>query len=142
MSDKQFYDTNILVYAYDIDEGEKSVICKKLVDDVFSGKVKGYISNQILGELFWTLTRKLKLLPSLASGILYDYVDSDNWIKIDYTSKTTLKASVSMHVLNTASFWDTVIAETMKENGIQDIITENTGDFKKMPGIQVRNPFK
>lgn len=39
-------------------------------------------------------------------------------------------------------FWDALIAETMKENGIVKIYTENEQDFMKIPGIKVVNPLK
>ncbi len=39
-------------------------------------------------------------------------------------------------------FWDALIAETMLENGVSTIYTENEKDFKKMRGINAINPFK
>lgn len=35
-----------------------------------------------------------------------------------------------------------VNAQTMKENGITEIITENEADFHNIPGIKITNPFK
>ncbi len=37
---------------------EKRKKCKRLVERVFNGFVKGVISNQVLAELFFVLTKK------------------------------------------------------------------------------------
>ncbi len=143
MSVKRFYDTNILVYAYDTDEGDKQRLCAGLIKEVFARSSVGAISNQILGELFYTLTEKVNpaISRNTALKILGGYVKSDGWIKVDYDSSTVLKACASVEAFG-SSFWDTVIAETMKENGIAEILTENTKDFEKIPGIKVTNPFR
>ena len=38
-------------------------------------------------------------------------------------------------------FWDAVIMETMKENGIGKVFTENVRDFAGTKGIEVVDPF-
>lgn len=143
MTGSTFYDTNVFVYAYDESEKEKRQIAEKLVESVFSGEVKGSLSNQILSELFYVLTEKISnpLSKEVAAKIIRNYVLSDKWEKLDYTNSTTLKAALSSSYYKNP-FWDTLIAETMKENGIIQIITENEKDFKAIPGIKVTNPFK
>jgi predicted nucleic acid-binding protein len=37
--------------------------------------------------------------------------------------------------------WDAVIAATMKENDLIEIVTENKKDFDKIPNIKVSVPF-
>jgi predicted nucleic acid-binding protein len=39
-------------------------------------------------------------------------------------------------------FFDALLAATMQENGISEILTENTEDFKKIKWLTVRNPIK
>ena len=53
MSDKVFFDTNILVYSYSLTEPEKQKISRKLIVERIS-----YISTQVLQELVNTLTKK------------------------------------------------------------------------------------
>jgi predicted nucleic acid-binding protein len=131
------------VYAYDESEKEKRQIAEKLVESVFSGEAKGVISNQVLSELFYVLTEKINrtLSKEVAAKITRKYVLSDKWEKLDYTSLTALNAALSSSYYNTP-FWDALIAETMKENEIAQILTENEKDFKAIPGIKVINPFK
>lgn len=143
MSDNILFDTNILVYAYDESEKEKRQIAEKLVEDVFLGNINGILSNQILSELFYVLTEKINkpLKKEIAAAIIRKYILSSKWHMVNYTSVTVLRAALSASQHNN-SFWDTLISETMKENGIVQIITENEKDFKNIPGIRVRNPFK
>ena len=39
-------------------------------------------------------------------------------------------------------FWDALIAASMLDAGISSIVTENERDFRRVPGINVINPFR
>ena len=132
--------TNILIYAYDLSESRKRKLCKQIVKDVFSGKEVGVVSGQILVELYNSLTRKLAVPAGSASKIVESFILSNNWLKINYnenTIKTALRSSLAFK----APFLDTLIAETMKEPGLNTIITENEKDFIRIPGMRVINPI-
>ena len=141
MKDDVFYDTNILFYAYDLSEPNKRDVCKRLVSRVFNGEDKGFISNQILVELYNALTRKLGVKPDTANVIIESFLASTSWIKISY-NHLTIKSALYTSKAFEAPFLDSLIAETMKENGISRIITENEKDFTQISGIQVENPIK
>lgn len=143
MIDEILYDTTILVYAYDESETEKRNICKPLVENVFNGGYKGVVSNQVLAELFSVLTTKMKIPLSKedAEKVVNTFIESYNWTKINYDAGT-VKVAMTTSKVNKTTFWDALIAETMKENGLVKIYTENEGDFKKIPGIKVINPIK
>ncbi|MBI5072934.1 hypothetical protein HZA99_03885 [Candidatus Woesearchaeota archaeon] len=51
-------DTNILVYAFDNAYPKKREICKKLVLNIFNGKQKGVLTNQILAEFSAVVTKR------------------------------------------------------------------------------------
>ena len=57
MSDKIFIDTNILLYAYDIDAGVKYETAKKLVRQCWE-TASGVVSVQVLSEFFVRATRQ------------------------------------------------------------------------------------
>jgi predicted nucleic acid-binding protein len=137
-----FYDTSVLAYAFDISEHEKSNVSIEIIKSVSRGIEVGIISNQVLAELFFVLTSKFEhpLSAEVASEIINDFVNSEKWRKIEYTSETVKRAAFTCRTSKT-EFWDTLIAETMKEHGISKIITENVKDFDKIPGLEVINPF-
>lgn len=140
MKDKLF-DTSILVYAFDKSEPKKRKICKKMIENVFKGEKAGTITNQILGELFSVLTKKIEnsLSKEKAGKIVNGFVNSPNWEKINYKSKTVEKA---IEIVKTYSlpFWNSLIIATMFEKNIFHIITEDK-DFRKVPNIKITNPF-
>ena len=141
MEDEIFYDTNVLYYAYDLPEPEKRKNYKSLVSKVFLGYAKGVISNQILVELYTALTRKLGVESDTARVIVDSFITSENWRKVSY-SNMTVKAALEISKAFRAPFLDSLIAETMKENGINQIITENEKDFIRIPGIKLKNPLR
>ena len=141
MKDEIFYDMNVLYYAYDLSEPEKRKVCKSLLTKVFIGETSGIISNQILVELYNALTRKLGVKSHNAKVIVDSFITSPNWRKISYNDKT-VKAALENSKAFRAPFLDALIIETMKENGINQIATENEKDFSRFPGIKIRNPIQ
>ncbi len=140
--DEIFFDTNVLVYAYDFREPEKRLKAKHLVEQVFSGDVAGVVSNQVLAEFFYNLNKFAnKQLGKEAAEIVEAILSSPRWRKINYNSSTVKNAATSVRA-NQTRFWDQLIAQTMLENGIRTIYTENTRDFDKMGWLKVINPFK
>ena len=53
---RTFVDTNIVLYAYDQREPEKSAIAREIVSDLWRTR-EGLLSTQVLQELYVNLTR-------------------------------------------------------------------------------------
>lgn len=140
MRDKVFFDTNILYYTFDETEPEKKKVSEKLIEKVFNQEIIGVVSNQVLGELFNSSPRLRIPLDKIKVLIKY-LVASEKWYKINYTQYTVERAMNNFEK-SKSPFWDLLIGETMKENGVTEIVTENEKDFEKIPGIKVTNPFK
>ncbi len=134
-----FLDTNILVYAVDFSDKEKHGTASAIVARALSGEQEVCVSNQVLSELYATLVR-LKVPDEKAS----DFVESlsDTAVKKADYSFTTVFSAIRLSRDCGAHFWDALIAATMIENGVFEILTENEKDFAKIPGIRARNPFK
>ena len=142
MKGKIFFDTNVLLYAYiDNQLSAKHKICLKLVEGVFNGETEGVISNQVLGEFSNVFIVRSGASVEDTERAVSELIASDNWTKLNYNSDTVKKALGTCRIYKTP-FWDSVIAETMKENSITNIITENDKDFDRIPGIMVTNPLK
>ncbi len=58
MSDKTFIDTNVLIYAHDVDAGEKHRIAKAVLHGLWSDRT-GVLSMQVLQEFYINVTRKI-----------------------------------------------------------------------------------
>jgi predicted nucleic acid-binding protein len=57
-ADRQFVDTNVLVYAYDVTAGRKHDHARALVEHLWEA-LEGCLSVQVLQEFFVTTTRKI-----------------------------------------------------------------------------------
>ena len=75
MIGKAFVDTNILIYAYDIDAGRRNRISVKILRDLWENRT-GILSTQVLQEFYVTVTRKIPnpLPRSQARGIIESYL--------------------------------------------------------------------
>ncbi|HLC36410.1 MAG TPA: PIN domain-containing protein [archaeon] len=143
MKDDYFFiDTNVLVYAFDESEKAKREKAKKIVEKITKGEMKGAVSGQVLGELFTVLLKKIEkpVEKEKARIIVNGLIDSVHWKKINYSEKTISNA-MDRAINDKTPFWDSLIAETMIENKVPVILTENLKDFKSKE-LRAVNPFK
>lgn len=130
-------DTNILVYAFDTAYPSKRAVCKNLVQSVFEGRRVAVLTNQILAEFAFAVMRKIERPMSReeVEAIIGAILSSPHWKVFNYTAHTLHRAVSSPH-----PFWDALIIQTLKENNVHKIITENTKDFAAS-GVIPSNPF-
>lgn len=66
MSDKAFFDTNILIYLYSVDEPEKQQLALQRIETTENR----WISTQVLSEVSNTLSKKFKLKYNDIANVL------------------------------------------------------------------------
>jgi predicted nucleic acid-binding protein len=142
MAAETFFDTSVLVYAFDSSEVKKHDIALNMINRI-TASGGGVISSQVLLELYNVLTRFAAnpLTSKETGGIVKYFTEASMGRKIDYNLPIAIRAVEAAARFKT-NIWDTLIAETMKENGVYTIATENEKDFKKIKGITIINPFK
>ncbi|MFH1587729.1 MAG: PIN domain-containing protein [Candidatus Diapherotrites archaeon] len=140
MIDEGLIDSNILVYAFDKSEKQKHEKAKKFLTEALRNKT-GILSIQNLAEFHYTITKKAKrpVSKEFSQETIKELTNS-LWI-LKYTESTLIN-SINLENLYKIHFWDALIAATMQENNIKTIYTENTKDFKKIPGIKTINPIQ
>ena len=131
-------DTNVLVYAFDKDEGEKYRKAKKLLNQIIDGKETVLLASQVCGEFIVATTKKLSkhLSKQEANSIIRNLTLLPNVRTAHYTHTTVLAASES-----DAPLWDAVLAQTLLENGVKTLYTENEKHFVNS-GVKTINPVK
>lgn len=132
-------DSNILVYAYEKEESAKKDKAKKLLQECLYGRRQFAISNQNLAEFAFVSTSKGKLSIDEVSNFVIKMSQFEGYKKVNYRNETIAFALDIVQQFK-MSFWDSLLAATMRENGIFNIYTENVKDFK-MPWIKAVNPF-
>ncbi|MGD8589409.1 MAG: PIN domain-containing protein, partial [Chromatiales bacterium] len=109
MSDKVFVDTNILIYAHDLDAGRRHETAKSLLRDLWENHT-GVISTQVLQEFYVNVTRKITppITASQARGIINAYAA---WRVEIIQPSDVIKAS-EIQERYRLSFWDSMIVVT------------------------------
>ena len=136
--DRQFVDTNILVYAYDVTAGEKRDRARALVEDLWQTR-QGCVSVQVLQEFFITTTRKIPRpldVPSAAHII----DDLAHW-HVHAPGAGDVLAAIGIHQRTGTSFRDAMILRSAKELACQIVHSEDLGPGQDYEGVQVSNPL-
>ncbi|HIJ97971.1 TPA: PIN domain-containing protein [archaeon] len=136
-------DTNILVYAYDTAEPQKRLACRKLAQKCWEKEILSAVLIQNLAEFYSVATKKIErpISKEDAEQIIYEIAASGIWRVLEIKI-TTLATAINYNKLYGLGIYDSLIAAAMAENAIATIYTENEKDFKKIPGLEVINPFK
>ena len=137
MSDKTFVDSNILLYAHDLDAGDKRSIAKDLLVDLWDSR-GGVLSPQVLQEFYVNATRKLAkpLAKPFAHSIVEKYA---SWC-ISTTSAEVLSAFRIEREVR-ISFWDALICASALKSGATILLSEDMNSGQKIAGLRIQNPF-
>jgi len=138
MSDKAFVDTNILIYAYDLDTGSKHTIAADLIQQLWHSGM-GLLSTQVLQEFYVNVTAKMSnpLSPSDARSIIARYLV---WHVEANTPESVLRAS-EIQERNRLSFWDALIVAAASKAGAITLYTEDLNHGQVVEGVRIHNPF-
>jgi predicted nucleic acid-binding protein len=134
-------DTNVLGYAFDIDEPEKRRICAALLARCWRGEARYSVSVQNLAELSVLLTEKIEHpVPHEMTGrIIRNIVEFEGWNVLRYSGQEVLGA-LEIQKKYGLHFWDSLLVATMDANRITSIITGDR-QFSRIPHIRVVDPF-
>jgi predicted nucleic acid-binding protein len=68
MRDRTFVDTNVLIYAHDVDAKTKHEVAKRILRELWNQRT-GVLSMQVLQEFYVNVTRKIASpLPKATRG--------------------------------------------------------------------------
>jgi len=138
MSDVVFVDTNILIYAHDVDAGAKrSRAAEKLRQLWESGA--GRLSVQVLQEFYVNVTQKLAtpVARSTAREVVSSY---GAWIREPTTAETVTRA-IDIVGLAQISFWDALIVASAEQVAATYIYSEDLNPGQTIAGVTVVNPL-
>ena len=137
MSDRTFIDTNVLIYAHDIDANAKHKIAKEVLQELWSERT-GVLSAQVLQEFYVNVTRKI---PSPLSKDLARLVVSSYAIWCLETTPTEILATFRIEDESRIGFWDALIISSAAKLGANRILSEDLNAGQRIAGILFVNPF-
>ena len=138
MTDRAFVDTNVLIYAYDTDAGEKHYRAREMLKELWEAD-GGIISTQVLQEFYVNVTMKIPtpITPARARGILSTY---GVW-QVEQSDLETILFASELQERHRLSFWDAMIIAAASKGGAETLLTEDLNHGQVMEGVRVCNPF-
>ena len=138
MSVKQFFDTNILVYACDSSEPQKQREAIARIADA-SRQGIGALSAQVFGEFFHaTVVRRSLLSAAEAERLIRAYQPVFTVVSIDYD---LVCAAIALHQRYQVRYWDSLIVAAAGQVGCTELLSEDLNHGQLYDGVRVINPF-
>jgi predicted nucleic acid-binding protein len=137
MSDKTFVDTNVLIYAHDIDAKAKHDVAKSVLHELWAHRT-GVLSMQVLQEFYVNVTRKIASpLPKDVARLVV------NSYSIWCMETTPAEIAAAFHIEDEShiGFWDALIVASAVKSGTVRILSEDLNAQQMVAGIRVENPF-
>ena len=137
MSGKTFVDTNILLYAHDVDAGPKHQIAKEILRGLWQERT-GVLSLQVLQEFYVNVTRKI---PSPLSKNSARVAMSSYAIWCMETTPAEIVAAFRIEDVARIGFWDALILSSAVASGAKRLLSEDLNAGQRIIGVLIENPF-
>jgi len=135
---RTFVDTNVLIYAHDIDAGRKHDIAKAVLRDLWTERT-GVLSTQVLQEFYVNATRKIK--TPLAKPDARNVVDTYAAWCVDAITPVDVSAAFQIEDRGRVGFWDALILAVAVRSGARRLLTEDLNAGRAIAGLTIHNPF-
>jgi len=136
MNANRFLDTNVLLYAYDLDAPAKRTVAIRFVEQGWTALGDTAISVQVLQELHVNLAKRGVALAD-SSRIVRDFAA---WPVVDNTLDL-LQAGLDEQDRWKISLWDALILAAARASGARELLSEDLNHGQDYGGIRVMNPF-
>jgi len=133
----RFLDTNILLYAYDLDAPAKRQIAQALLEKAWLQPGQTAVSVQVLQEFHYNFVRKG--FPATEATILVR--DFSAWPIVENTLPL-FHSSLNEQARWKISLWDSLILAAARASGASELLTENLNHGQDYDGLKVINPFR
>jgi predicted nucleic acid-binding protein len=139
MSDKVFFDTNVLVYAYDRSHSIKQKQAQSLLLNAIQSR-QAVISAQVLGEFFVVVTRKIS--QPLTSDEAAEVVNELGTMEVVPLDLALVQRAIATQRQYGISYWDSLIISAADRAGCGRVLSEDLNSSQLYHGIEVQNPFQ
>lgn len=136
--DRTFVDTNVLIYAHDVDAGQKRDIATAVLRDLWAERA-GVLSTQVLQEFYVNATRKLK--KPLARQEARNVVETYSAWCVDGITPADVSAAFQIEDRARIGFWDALIVAVAIRSGARRLLSEDLNAGQTIAGLAIHNPF-
>ena len=134
---RRFLDTNVLLYADDLDAGGKREIARTVLAEAMASG-EGVLSTQVLKEFFAVATRKLGVDAAVARRKV-ELLGTMDLVQVDLE---LILAGIDLSRLHAVSFWDGLIVRAAASAGCKVLLSEDLQHGRVIDGVRIENPFR
>lgn len=135
---RQFVDTNVLVYAHDATAGDKHVLARQLLAELWA-EGNGCLNIQVLQEFYVTVTRKVRY-PLTPEAARQQVEDLGQWLAHSPTVKDIIEA-IQLQQRSRLSFWDAMLVISAQKLDCEVLWSDDLNPGQVIGGVTIRNPF-
>jgi predicted nucleic acid-binding protein len=137
MSDREFLDTNVLIYAFDVASRRKHDIAQALTMRAVNGEFT--ISAQVLAEFSATLLQKYR--SQYDARAVVAILDTLRPIPLIVPDAAMVRRAVEAHGQYGIQVYDGMIVAAAERAGCKKILSEDLNAEQEYFGVTVVNPF-
>lgn len=138
MNNGVFFDTNILVYAYDTEDPAKQKVAKNLILENIRN-AQGWLSIQVFGEFFNVVTRRIP--EPLTSEEAREAISALSLLNITKMDMKLVSRAIDTHQKYGTTYWDSMIVVAAERANCSRLFSEDFNSSQKYHGIIADNPF-
>ena len=139
MSDRIFFDTNVIVYALSKSVPSKQVIASRLLKDAIESG-RGTISFQVVQEFFNVAFRRFT--PPMTAA------DAEHFLTVTLRPLLAVQSSYGLYMRalqltrgHSISWYDSLLVAAALESDCRSLYTEDLQHGQKFDSLRVVNPF-
>jgi predicted nucleic acid-binding protein len=132
----RFLDTNILLYAYDLDAPDKRAVAKAILEEAFVQPASTALSVQVLQEFHVNFVRNGHPVAE-ATLIVGDFI---SWTVIE-NSLDLFQRGLWLQSRWKISLWDAMILAAAESSGARELLTEDLNHGQDYGAVRAINPF-
>jgi len=138
MTDRIFWATNILVYAYDTHEPHKQKIAQKLITEGIQQE-SAELSVQVLGEFFNVVTKHIQ--NPMSAEEARQIISMLSILPVQEIDLSMVGRAIDTHTRYRISYWDALIISAAERANCTTILTEDLSDTQTYRDMVILNPF-
>ncbi len=138
MAGREFFDTNILIYASDRSEPEKQSQARRLLKHAIENET-GVVSAQVLSEFFTVVTRRIQEPLSIEEA--EQVIEQLSILPVVDVDMMLVRQAIGTCRRYRISYWDALIVAAAEKAGCTRIVSEDLNPGQTYHNIAVVNPF-
>ncbi len=140
MADRDFFDTNIVVYAVDQRDPEKQTRARALLTHAIENNT-GALSTQVLSEFFTVSTSRRRVPQPLSPADARLIIEQISVMPVVAVDLPLVRSAVEASQRYGIAYWDALIIAAAEKAGCTRILSEDLNPGQIYNGVPVFNPF-